>query len=100
MRQETCPHSCQITSSVGRGRKRHGYQRMRGGRARWQIENATCKTLKNQGENLESNDGHGEQHLSVVVATRMTLAFWVDHTQQRCGALVQAVWAQWGGTRL
>ena len=30
----------------------------------------------------------------------MLLAFWVDQTQQRCGALFQAVWTQLGRQRL
>ena len=73
---------------------------MRGGRARWKIENETCKTLKNQGSNFEHTYGHGEQHLSVVFATRMRLAFLVDQTQQRCCALFRAVWAKLGSKRL
>lgn len=32
---------------------------MRGGRARWKIENETFNTLKNQGYNFEHNYGHG-----------------------------------------
>jgi hypothetical protein len=30
---------------------------MRGGRARWKVENETCNTLKNPGDELEHNDG-------------------------------------------
>ena len=41
---------------------------MRGGRARWKIENETFNTLKNQGYHLEHNYEHGEQNLSVVLA--------------------------------
>jgi hypothetical protein len=67
---------------------------MRGGRARWKMDNETCNTLKNQGDNFAHTDGHGTQHLSVVVAMRMLLAFLVDQTQQRCCALFQAVWAK------
>jgi hypothetical protein len=55
--------------------KRHVYKRMQGGRARWKIANETCNTLKNQGDNFEHNDGHGEKNLSVVCATLMMLAF-------------------------
>src|SRR5438105_12837017 len=73
---------------------------MRGGRARWKIENETCNTLKNQGYNFEHNYGHGEQHLSVVFATIMMLAFLVDQTQQLCCALFRAVWAKLGSKRL
>ena len=51
---------------------------MRGGRARWKIENETFNTLKNQGYHLEHNYGHGEKNLSVVLALVMMLAFPVD----------------------
>ena len=73
---------------------------MRGGRARWKIDNETFNTLKNQGDHVEHTDGHGEQHLSVVFAIGMMLAFLVDQTQQRCCALLQAVWAKLGSKRL
>jgi hypothetical protein len=76
------------------------YKLMRGGRARWKIENETFNTLKNQGYNFEHNYGHGEQNLSVVFATLMLLAFLVDQTQQLCCALFQAVWAKLGSKRL
>lgn len=65
---------------------------MRGGRARWKIENETFNTLKNQGYHLEHNYGHGEQNLSVVLALLMMLAFLVDQVQQRCCPLFQAAW--------
>jgi hypothetical protein len=81
-------------------RKRNVYQLMRGGRARWKSENATFNTLNNQGDNFEHNYGHGTQHLSVVFAMLMTLAFLVDQTQQLCCALFQAVWAKLGSKRL
>jgi len=79
---------------------RNVYQLMRGGRARWKIENETFNTLKNQGDNFEHNYGHGEQHLSVVFATMMLLAFLVDQAQQLCCALFRAVWAKLGSKRL
>src|ERR1700677_1198936 len=65
---------------------------MRGGRARWKIENETFNTLKNQGYNLEHNYGHGDQNLSVVLALLMMLAFLVDQVQQLCCPLFQAAW--------
>src|SRR4051794_4625721 len=65
---------------------------MRGGRARWKIENETFNTLKNQGYHLEHNYGHGEQDLSVVLALLMMLAFLVDQVQQACCPLFQAAW--------
>jgi hypothetical protein len=73
---------------------RNVFHLMRGGRARWKIENETCNTLKNQGYNFEHNYGHGTQNLSVVFAMLMMLAFLVDQTQQLCCALFQAVWAK------
>src|SRR5215211_983041 len=79
---------------------RNVYHLMRGGRARWKIENETFNTLKNQGYNFEHNYGHGEQHLSGVFAMLMMLAFLVDQTQQLCCALFQAVGAKLGSKRL
>jgi hypothetical protein len=76
------------------------FRLMRGGRARWKIENETFNTLKNQGYNFEHNYGHGTQNLAVVFATVMMLAFLVDQTQQLCCALFQAVWAKLGSKRL
>ena len=72
------------------------YQLMRGGRARWRIENETFNTLKNQGYHFEHNFGHGYQHLSVVFAVLMMLAFCVDQVQQLCCPLFQAVWTKLG----
>lgn len=57
---------------------------MRGGRARWRIENETFNTLKNQGVHFEHNFGHGEQHLSSVFAHLMLLAFLIDQLQGLC----------------
>ena len=65
---------------------------MRGGRARWKIENETFNTLKNQGYHFEHNFGHGEKHLSVVFVLLMMLAFLVDQVQQKCNPLFQAAW--------
>jgi hypothetical protein len=65
---------------------------MRGGRARWKIENETFNTLKNQGYHLEHNFGHGEKNLSVVLALMMMLAFLVDQVQQLSCPLFQAAW--------
>ncbi len=73
---------------------------MQGARARWRIENETFNTLKNQGYHFEHNFGHGYQHLSVVFAELMMLAFLVDQVQQLCCPLFQAAWAKWGSKRL
>jgi len=79
---------------------RNVYHLMRGGRARWKIENETFNTLKNQGYHFEHNYGHGTQNLSVVFAILMMLAFLVDQAQQLCCALFQAVWGKLGSKRL
>ena len=76
------------------------YRLMQGARARWRIENETFNTLKNQGYHFEHNFGHGYQHLSVVCAILMMLAFLVDQVQQLCCPLFQAAWAKWGSKRL
>ena len=72
---------------------------MRGGRARWKIENETFNTLKNQGYHFAHNYGHGTQQLSVVLAILMMLAFLVDQTQQLCCALFRAVEKKCGSKR-
>ena len=64
---------------------------MRGGRARWKVENETFNTLKNQGYHFEHNFGHGKKNLSVVFVTLMMLAFLVDQVQQLAWELFQAV---------
>ena len=79
---------------------RNVYPLMRGGRARWKIENETFNTLKNQGYNFEHNYGHGEWHLSVVFAMLMRLAFLVDQAQQLCCAWFRAVWVKLGSKRM
>jgi len=73
---------------------------VRGGRARWKIENETFNTLKNQGYHFEHNYGHGKQNLSVVFTMLMMLAFLVDQAQQRCCPLFQAVMKKVGSKRL
>ena len=74
-------------------------QIMRGGRARWKIENETFNTLKNQGYNFEHNYGLGKKNLSVVFAMLMMPAFLVDQVQQLCCALFRSVWKKLGSKR-
>lgn len=69
---------------------------MKGGRARWKIENETFNTLKNLGYNLEHNYGHGKQFLSTVLCLLMLLAFFVDQVQGMTCGLFQAVKKQAG----
>jgi len=64
---------------------------MRGGRARWKIENETFNTLKNQGYHFEHNYGHGQKNLSVNLAILIMLAFFIDQIQQAACPLFQAV---------
>ena len=73
---------------------------MRGGRARWKIENETFNTLKNQDYHFEHNFGHGEKHLATVFALLMMLAFLVDQVQQLCSPLFRDVWHKFGTKRL
>src|SRR5467141_3034956 len=98
MRKDKVQHFSWVTDL--RVSRRTVFHLMRGGRARWKIENETFNTLKNQGYNFEHNYGHGEQHLSVVFATMMMLAFLVDQVQQLCCALFRAVWTRLGSKRL
>jgi hypothetical protein len=68
---------------------------MRGGRARWKIENETFNTLKNQGYHLEHNYGHGQQHLASVFAVLTMLAFLIDQAQELGCRLFQAARARY-----
>jgi len=62
---------------------------MRGGRARWRIENETFNTLKNQGYNFEHNFGHGKENLCSIMAMLMMLAFMVDQVSELFDKLYQ-----------
>jgi hypothetical protein len=64
---------------------------MRGGRARWKMENETFNTLKTQDYELKHNYGHGQQHLATVFALLTMLAFLVDQAQELGCRLFQAV---------
>ena len=68
------------------------YELMRGGRARWKIENETFNTLKNQGYQFEHNFGHGKKNLHTVFAFLMMLAFLIDQLQEAsCGLFQKAL---------
>jgi len=77
----------------------NAYILMRGGRARWKIENETFNTLKNQGYHFEHNFGLGKLHLSEVFVMLMMLAFLLDQIQQLCSPLFQAAWERAGSKR-
>lgn len=72
---------------------------MRGGRARWKIENETFNTLKNLGYNFEHNYGHGKKYLSTILCLLMLLAFLVDQTQGIACSLFQAIRKHTGSYR-
>ena len=64
---------------------------VKGGRARWKIENEVFNTLKNQGYHIEHNFGHGKNHLSMNFFLLNLLAFfvhqiseWTDRLYQEC----------------
>ena len=40
---------------------------MRGGRAKWKVENETFNTLKNLGYSLEHNYGHGKENFQLCL---------------------------------
>ena len=75
------------------------YALMRGGRARWKIENVTFNTLKNLGYHFEHNYGLGNKNLSLVFAMLMMSAFLADQTQQLSCKLFLAVWEKQGSKR-
>jgi hypothetical protein len=64
---------------------------VKGGRARWKIENEAFNTLKNQGYHLEHNFGHGVKYLSYSLLLFNFLAFFMhqifelsDRLYQKC----------------
>lgn len=73
---------------------------MRGGRARWKIENETFNTLKNLGYNFEHNYGHGQKYLSTNLCLLMLLSFLIDQAQGIACNLFQAVKKRSGSFRV
>jgi hypothetical protein len=71
--------------------EKNAFALMKGGRARWKIENETFNTLKNFGYNLEHNYGHGKKYLSTILCLLMLLAFFIDQIQGMSCSLFQAV---------
>jgi hypothetical protein len=90
-------HFCWVTDFTIT--KLNAFTIMRGGRARWKVENETFNTLKNQGYHFEHNFGHGQKNLSVVFVALMMLAFLVDQVQQLACELFQAVLDKKGSRR-
>lgn len=62
---------------------------VKGGRARWKIENETFNTLKNQGYYIEHNYGHGRQNLSLNFFLLNLLAFFMHEIFQLTDRLYQ-----------
>ena len=75
---------------------RNVYDIMRGGRARWKIENETYNTLKNKEYQFEHNYGHGKENLSVNLSILMMLTFLIDQTLEISCNLFQAALAKTG----
>ena len=64
---------------------------VKGGRARWKIENETFNTLKNQGYHIEHNYGHGQHNLSFIFFMLNLLAFYVHQILDLTDRLYQTV---------
>ena len=62
---------------------------VKGGRARWKIENETFNTLKNQGYHIEHNYGHGEKNLSMIFFMLNLLAFFTHQILELTDLLYQ-----------
>ncbi len=77
----------------------NAFSLMKGGRARWKIENETFNTLKNQGYHFEHNFGLGKKNLALNFTMLMMLAFLVDQAQQISCQLFRAVWKKEGSKR-
>jgi hypothetical protein len=81
-------------------------QFVKGGRARWKIENEGFNTLKNQGYHLEHNFGHGKKNLSMNFFLLNLLAFFMhqifeltDLLYQKCRAKFSSRLEYWNQLR-
>ncbi len=63
-------------------KKENVEQLVKGGRAKWKIENETFNTLKNQGYHIEHNYGHGKKNLSYVFFLLNLLAFFMHQISE------------------
>ena len=63
---------------------------VKGGRARWKIENEHFNTLKNQGYHAEHNFGHGKQYASFNFFLFNLLAFFMHQILELTDPLYQA----------
>jgi hypothetical protein len=62
---------------------------VRGGRARWKIENEGFNTLKNQGYHIKHNFGHGKKNLSMNFFLLNLLAFFMHQIFELTDLLYQ-----------
>jgi len=90
-------HFCWVTDFTIT--RENAYSIMRGGRARWKVENETFNTLKNHGYHYEHNFGGGKKNLSKAFVMLMLLAFLVDQVQQVSCPLFNAAWNRSGPKR-
>jgi hypothetical protein len=72
---------------------------VRGGRARWKIENEQFNVQKNQGYEMEHNYGHGQQHLSFNFYLLNLLAFLWHQILELTDRLFQQARRRWGSRR-
>ena len=79
---------------------------VKGGRARWKVENEGFNTLKNHGYHIEHNFGHGKNNLSMKFFILNLLAFYVhqileltDRLYQQCRATFSARKEFWNQLR-
>ena len=63
---------------------------VKGGRARWKIENEGFNTLKNHAYHLEHNFGHGQKNLSEAFFVLNLLAFFVHQILELTDGLYQS----------
>jgi hypothetical protein len=66
---------------------------MKGGRARWRIENETFNTLKNQGYHFEPNFGHGPKMGSYVCFWESFRAYFFSFKLPDWVTLYQAIYS-------
>lgn len=74
-------------------------QMVKGGRARWKIENETFNTLKNHGYHLEHNFGHGKNNLSFNFFILNLLAFFWHQIFELTDLVYQKCRAKFGSRR-
>ncbi len=63
---------------------------VQGAKTRWKVENECFNTLKNQGDHLTHNYGHGERHLAFNFYQLTLLAFTLHQIAELCDMADQA----------